>query len=282
MTWVLYSVLAGMLFTAGSLLSRHILKAEKDPWAYSFWFSLGGALACFPLMLISPQVPTGWWPWALALVLGIGIVAHNVLQFTALRYIEASVSGSIMKLRLVWVFILGALFLGEVTTPGKMLGIVLTLAAAFLIFYKFKHKNSTKGILLVLGASVLNAGIIILIKYLLDFFNPVSLTFFGGFLFSAIFNFILMPRSFERITDVIKNKGKIIFLSAGLGGITNLIMYKALEVGDTTRVVVIIEAFLITTLAGESLFLREKHQVGTKIVAVLLATFGAILITITV
>lgn len=278
--WLLYSIIAGIGFTSGSLLSRHLLRSQKDPWAYSFWFSFGGAIVCFPFMLLSPSIPMNWLPWALALLLGMVIVAHNLLLFTALRHIEASVSGSIAKLRLVWLFILGALFLREATTVGKLVGITLTIGAAFLIFHKFKQQKNAKGIILTLCASICNAIIVILIKYLLNFFNPESLTFFGGFLASAVFNALFMPHFLKRTTKVINEKGIIILISAGLGGITNLIMYKALEFGETTRVVVIIEAFLITTLAVESFFLKEKEQAWIKAVAVLLAVSGAVLITL--
>ena len=280
MTWVLFSILASILFTAGSLLSRHLLKSLKDPWAYSFWFSFGGALICLPLFLLSPSIPMSWLPWLLVVVMGGLVVAHNLLLFTALHYIEVSVSGSIMKLRLVWVYILGALFLNEPATPVKLIGICLIIAAAFFVFHKFKQKNSLKGIVLVLVASIFNATGITLVKYLLGFFNSVSLTFFAGFLASAVINMLIMPKFVQRATRIIKERGRLIFLSAGLGGFANLLFNKALELGEATRVVLVVEAFLIITLVGESMILKEKDRLWVKAVAVMLATAGAVLVSI--
>lgn len=176
MTWVLFSILAGIFFTSQGLLSRKLLKGEKDPWAYSFYFSLIGALVSFPFMLAAPTIPLDWHPWLIVLMVGIIIVINNWLEFKAFHHIEASVSGSILKLRLVWVFLLGAFFLQEAVTWEKLIGIALTLAAGILILQKFKQPKSLKGIGMVLAASVLNAGIIILIKYLFNFFNTGSLT----------------------------------------------------------------------------------------------------------
>ena len=179
-----------------------------------------------------------------------------------------------MKLRLVWVYILGALFLNEPATPVKLIGISLIIAAAFFVFHKFKQKNSLKGIILVLVASIFNAAGITLVKYLLGFFNSVSLTFFAGFLASAVINMLIMPRFVDRATIIIKERGKLIFLSAGLGGFANLLFNKAWELGAATRVVLVVEASLIIPWFGESIILHETSRLWVKVIAVMLVESG--------
>jgi hypothetical protein len=48
--WLFFAVLAGFLVTGESLITRHVLRGEKDALAFSFYFSLVGAVVSFPFM----------------------------------------------------------------------------------------------------------------------------------------------------------------------------------------------------------------------------------------
>ena len=85
--WLLFALLAGGLYTAQGLIGRHVLRGKKDAWAFSFYFSLIGAIVSFPFMLSAPKVPVTWQPWALALVVGLLIVGQNLLMFKSSNFI---------------------------------------------------------------------------------------------------------------------------------------------------------------------------------------------------
>ena len=87
-----------------------------------------------------------------------------------------------------------------------------------------------------------------------------------------------MPHVFQRITKIVKEDGKLVFLACGLGALANLALNQGLSLNAASSVLVIIESFLVVTLVGEHIFLKEKEQVWVKVIAVLLATAGAILI----
>jgi len=55
-------------------------------------------------------------------------------------------------------------------------------------------------------------------------------------------------------------------------------MNQGLSLGEASRVLVLIESFLVVTLVGEHLFLKEREHLNTKIIAVVAATIGAVLI----
>jgi uncharacterized membrane protein len=55
-------------------------------------------------------------------------------------------------------------------------------------------------------------------------------------------------------------------------------MNYALSLGEASKTLVIIESFLVVTLIGEHLFLKERDSLSVKIIAVILATLGAVLI----
>ena len=278
--WLVFSALSGAFYTGEGLLQRFLLRGKKDAWAFSFFYSLIGSLVSLPFMLSAPRLPHSAGPWLLAAAMGLVIVGHNLLVFKASHYLEPSVAGSLSKLRLVWIFILGIVFLGNSFSWAKLAGTLLTVAAGVVIIHRFKRPESAAGVSLILSATVLNASIIILSKYLLRSFNVASFTFFVSFLPAAIFNFVLMPQAPSRITKLFKAHARVILLACGLGAFANLALNQALSLHDATSVVVITEVFLVLVLVGEHALLKEKEQVWVKLVSVLLAVSGAILIQI--
>lgn len=276
--WLFFALLSGALFAVHGLMARYLLKGDKDAWAFSFFFSLVGGVVSLPFMLADPQLPQTVGPWLLAALVGLVIVAHNLLFFKGSNTVEASLSGAITKVRLVWIFLFSILFLGASFSWQVLLGTVLTIAASLVIMHRFKRPESLRGILFVLAASVLNAAVIILLKELTTSFNAVSLTFFAAFLPAILLNFILMPRAVQRIRRAYTIDGRKIVIACAVGALANLAMNQALVLGDASGVVVITEAFLVVVLVGEHIVLKEKDQLWAKAAAVLLATAGAVLI----
>jgi len=278
--WFIFSALAGLLYTTESLFQRHFLRKQKDAWAFSFFYSLVGTIISFPFMLASPVVPHTIGPWLVALIVGLLIVGNNLLLFKAANHIEASVIGTIFKLKFVWIFLLSIILLGNAFEWSKLLGVLLTIAAGLVILHRFKRPTPNAGVSLVLMATVVNALAIIACKYLLDYFSVASLTFFVSFLPALLLNFILMPRARSRIGKMFAADGKIVVGICAVGAFANLALNQALSLHDPTSVIIISEVFLVLILAGEHLILKEKERLWIKLGSVLLAIAGAIAIQI--
>lgn len=276
--WFIFSALAGLLYTAEGLLQRHFLRQQKDAWAFSFFYSLVGAIVSFPFMLASPVVPYSVVPWLGALFVGLLIVGNNLLLFKAANHMEASLIGTLFKLKLVWLFGLSILLLGSPFEWTKLAGVVLTVVAGLIIMHRFRRSGSSTGIYLVLGATILNALLIVVIKYLLEYFNPASLTFFVSFLPALLLNFVLMPRASSRIKSMFTSDWKVVFGICAVGAVANFVLNLALSLNDPTSVMVISEVFLVLILAGEHIWLKEKEQLWIKLGSIVLAVAGAILI----
>jgi len=276
--WLFYSALAGALYTAESLLQRFYLRKQKDVWTFALFYSLIGAIVTFPFMLTSPKVPTHIGPWVVVVVIGLLIVANNMLFFKATGLIEMSLVNSLLKLRLVWVFVFGLVFLSDHFSWEKLLGTILTIGAGWVILHSFKRAESLKGIYLILAMTIVNAAIIIQFKYLLSYFNAVSLTFFADFLPATVFTFLLAPKAITKVKTIFKDDWRIIFLACALGAFSNIALNAALSLHDAASVVVINEAFLVLVLVGEHAYLKEREQAWVKLVSVALAVLGAVLI----
>jgi drug/metabolite transporter (DMT)-like permease len=276
--WLILSSLSGLLFTAEGLLQRHFLRQQKDAWAFSFFYSLVGTIVSFPFMLAAPVIPRTVVPWLLAILLGLCIVGNNLLLFKAANHIEASLIGTLFKLRFVWMFALSIALLGTAFEWTKLGGVILTIAAGLVILHRFKQRASSKGMYLVLIATVFNALVIIISKYLLDYFNAPSLTFFATFVPALVITFIVMPNASQRIRSMFAADWKMVFGICAVGALGNLVLNNALSLHDPTSVMIIGEAFLILTLAGEHLLLKEKEHLWTKLGSIMLAIGGVILL----
>jgi drug/metabolite transporter (DMT)-like permease len=276
--WFVFSALAGLLYTGEGLLQRHFLRKQKDAWAFSFFYSLVGAIVSFPFMLASPVVPTSIMPWLGALLVGLLIVGNNLFLFKAANSIEASLIGALFKVKFVWIFGLSIVLLGSAFEWTKLAGVAFTIAAGLVIVHRFKRPGSSAGIYLVLMATVLNALLIIMSKYLLDYFNPGSLTFFVSFLPALVLNFVLMPRASSRIKSMFTSDWKVVFGICAVGAVANLVLNLALSLHDATSVMIISEVSLVLVLAGEHILLKEKEQLWVKLGSIVLAIAGAILI----
>jgi drug/metabolite transporter (DMT)-like permease len=272
-----FAILSGLFYTGQGLLTRYLLKGNKDAWAFSFYFSFVGALVSLPFMLANLKVANSVSAWSLIILIGFLIVAQNLLSFKSSNFIEASITGTISKFRLVWVFILEVIIFKEIFSLNKLLGVLLSVLAGVIIIQGIKKPKSIKGVLLALSATIFYAIVIMFYKILFTSFNSQSLTFFI-FAIPALLNFLIMPQAPQRIYNLIKENGKVVLLACSLGAFANLAMNHSLSIGDATKTLVIIESFLIVALVGEHFFLKEKSHVVIKLLAVIFAITGAVLI----
>lgn len=277
--WLIYSVLSGLFYTVGSLLTRRVLKDKSDPWAFSFYFSALGALVSLPFILKEPKFPLQMGPWFLILGVGFLIVLHNLLNFSSSKYLEASLNGTITKFRLVWTFIFGIFFLKEIFLLTKLIGTILTIISGIIIMKGFNRPDKLKGVFMAFSATIIYALVVTLYKPLFNSFNSQTLTFII-FLIPAFLNLILIPRAYNRILAIWQTDGWWLVAAGTTGAFANLTMNKALAMGEVSRVPVIIESFLIATLVGENLWLKERNQLWIKVAAATLAIAAAILMKI--
>jgi len=275
--WLIFALVSGLFYTVEGLITRHILRGNKDAWAFSFYFSAIGALVSLPFMLLNVKIATNPFGWIVIVLVGCLIVLQNFLSFKSTNTLEASIQGSITKFRLVWVFLLGVLILHEQSSWLKLIGTLTTVFAGAVILNKFRKRSSLSGITFAFASTIVYGVIIILYKYLFLSFNTASLTFFV-FFFPALINILIMPSALRRIKTMFNEQRKPVILACIAGGFANLAMNQSLAIGEASKVLVIIEAFLVITLIGEQIFLKEKSHLTTKIIAVVLATIGAILI----
>ncbi len=170
--------------------------------------------------------------------------------------------------------------LHEVFYVHKFIGIIFTVLAGSLLTFSKTEIHSKIGVLYAIGATVTFAFVILFYAPLLYAFNAPTLTFFI-FLIPACINAVIMPDARHRIPALLSTHTYMVLAAGVAGGLANIGMNSALMTGNATQTLVIVESFLIVTLVGEHIVLKEKKGVVKKIISVLLAVAGALLIKIT-
>lgn len=280
--WLLFAITSGFFFAALNLVERHLLKdKDSDPFAFSFFFSFTSTLFLLPVVLYQPQFSTELKPWLLVVALSLLIAVGNLLSFTSIKYVSASIVGTISKFKIVWVLLLGLWFAYEVWSPYKGLGVLLTLIAGIILIGKFGGDMNLKGVVLAFLSTFFGAVAIVIYTPLLKDFNVFTLTFLV-FAVPAVINFFMMKKSVLRIRKKFKKDSWKLFLIGFIAVLANLTIISAINFAEASRVLVVVEALFILVLLGEHFLLKEKTQIMRKGLAAVIATIGAILMRISV
>ena len=117
MSWQILVLLSVVLISFGGILQKVVMKDQRsDPWAYSitFQFLVGVFVATYGFAFSDMTLPTNIRPLIPNLVLMVLLwSANNILLFSALKRIEASIFTVIFSTRSLFTTLASSLFLSE-------------------------------------------------------------------------------------------------------------------------------------------------------------------------
>lgn len=296
MEWFILAIIAPALWGIGNLLDKYLFdRFVKNPFSYQILTAFTDLPILITLIILFglKLIP------ALALVgIIVGFIGFFsfVLYNKALMIEETSRVASLIYLNPLFIIPLAIIFLGEVLSLTKYIGIFLLIASAFLITYKKvngKNKFWSFALSLMILFSVLWAGYQVISKYMLvtysywDWVIWITIGSIGGSMFLFLFKKIR--------TDFVKQVKipKVILFRLG-GTITYYIalisFLAAMSVKDVTLVgaipatqplfvliYVILLSKFIPKIYKEPL---EKKTIALKFSAVIAVIIGTYLILI--
>ncbi len=274
--WFYYAIAAGIFFGVNSLVMRYYSKNHKDAEISSFYFSLFSAILMLPFFLSERQIADTYIFWGGILLLGVIIVINNIWTFRAAQLVGPSTTNTILKLRLIWILLIGIWLFDEQVTWINIAGMILIMAATLLIVDFRNWKSSKKGIFFLLLVTATSALIALLLKQLLSMSGVLSLTFLIFFI-PAIINALIIPKFITRAIKQFANIKLLVWIAI-LGVLGNMALVKALSFDALASVYFIMDASFIIILFGENIWLKEKERMPWKIAAVILAILGTLLI----
>jgi len=292
--WVFFSILGPLFWSISNIIDKYVLtKWVKKPLVPIVVTSI----ICLAVGLIIYSTVgflyLSYLNVFLAILTGIITILIYVLYFKALQIQEASRVIPLFYLSPLFILILAAVFLNEVFTPLKYLGIFLVIGGTILIsvknFSKISFGKAFWWMILAAGLDAINA---VLTKHLLnlaDFWTIFGYKNIGMFIGSIPITYFYL----DELIRTVKQYGKkvVIAISASetITLIGTLFFTIAMFIGyvTLTRTLSSIQPFfvlLFTLLLSifYPLILKEelgKLVISQKILAIILMFIGVILIT---
>lgn len=294
MTWAILSILSALCWSVVNIIDKYVLnKWIREPFVVLIIIGIIGLIAGGGVYFIYGFQPLSYFNIFLALVTGILHLGSYVFYFKALKIEEVSRVVPLFYLSPLFILFLATIFLGEVFTPLKYLGIILLVIGAILISSKniLKISFSKSFYWMILSAFILSINSV-LIKYLLNFADYWTIFAYEriGIVIGAIpIIYLYLPE----LLTTIKRHGKKVVTTLSATEVLNLLAVLLITIATSVGYVTLVNALasvqpffvlfltVILSIFYPSILKEEikKSIVFSKLLAVVLMFVGAILIT---
>lgn len=284
MFWLAFALLAAVATAGYRLVTRHVMKGHS-PYAYALLVNLIGAFYTLPLIWTDfslAGLPRTVWPWTLVIVAALLWATIMVLAFKSIKLLPVSRREQISQVEVLFVLLLGVLFLREALTWAKALGAALVIAGALVaasgrtsIYSGWK----SKGVALTVSVAALYALVAIVDKEALAHFPTGLYTFLEYLLPGIILAFgLTRRRAWSETKLLVSHKGWVLLGATALSVTSYYLGLRAYDLADATSVYPVLKLATIVAVLGGILFFKEERvQIPRKLVASVLVVSGAIL-----
>ncbi len=291
MSWILFSILAAIVWAIVNIIDKYVLtKLVKTPIIPVMLFGIIGLVISIFMYFFKGFSELSYFHIFVAFIAGFCYLLMVLFYFKAIQIEEVSRIIPLFYLTQVFVVILAAIFLGEIFTFSKYIGIFLMIVGSVLISSR-KITNISLGkafwfmVLSCLALAVND----VLTKYLLDFadyWTIFSYSRIGTFLALIPFFFISykqLKSSFKKpkvvglisLSEVL-NLGGVLFvtIAASVGFITLVRTLSSLNAFFVLLFTIIISLFLPKILKEEI----NKSTIALKLLSIVLIFVGFVLV----
>lgn len=281
MNWLIYAAVSVCSISIANLFQKLAMKEEdSDPVVSAIIFTLLNSLftGIFALTQGFRMLPLSLvWP---SLVSGILYAAGTVCFFKAIKVIEASLMTILTGFGAIVTIVAAFLFIGERLSAIQIFGAVLILVAIVTVNYQNKSTfRFSRGVVYsLLGTSAYGLAVTT-DAYILRTYSAISYTPVISFI-PALLLFITNFSKTGYMIKYLKSKlNRNLIIYSLLYSIQAVTYYLALEKGAlASQMNTFFKSEIILTMVLATIFLRERKDVGIKIVAAMLTTIGVMLI----
>jgi len=292
--WIVLTLISSALYAFVNIFDKIILnKWIKDPLVPTIivgFVNLLVALSIFSFHHVPVFSPANIF---IAFLVGFLGFLSVITYFKAVQLDDISRVAPLFQLEPIFVSILAAVFLGEVFSISKYVGVSMLVLGALMISLKsFRNIRLGKSFWWMLLTVIIIAISIVLFKRLLEYGDFWTVFAYSRFGMIPIFFFVLF-RSFRNLIQTAKNHGKrsLVLIAAGesLGVVAMFFSIAAFAFGTATLVNALGSVqpmFILIISIVLSLFLPKvfSEELGKSIIfqkafAITLLVIGGILVT---
>ncbi len=285
MSWELF--LAGniLTFSITTLLQKVLLSGKNSkPIAYTLFFQLftgifvviiGFLLHAFSFPHITPFL-------LFFLIMGIFLYAFgNLYIFKALKETEASKFTVIYSTRVLFTILVAVIFLSESFVIKQMIGTILIFSGIVIVSLKSNKLHLQKGDLYALIAAVFFGLANANAKFLLHSFAVYP---YMAYVFFAppILLGVIYPKELQYISHFFEKKNFIkMFWVSLFWALANISFFEAIKRTPSISILSSMQlTSVIVTVILSIVFLKERKNIGKKLVGTVISFIGLILLTI--
>ncbi len=293
MPWVIFSILAALFSGIALTIDKYVVsKVVKNPFAVTCILGVISLISALLIYLFIVFSALEFHHIIFAFVGGIFYILFYLSYFKAAQIEEISRIVPLLSLAPLFVLVLATIFLGEIFTPEKYLGIFLLVIGAIIISSKKLKISFGKAFWLTVFASFSLSITFVITKYLLNFTD-----FWTVFAYTRIGEiFVLIPLLYFTFSDLVRTmegqKMKVIGLMTAEEFFylsSMLFVTIASAIGPVTLVTALssIHPFFVLLFAVVlSIFypwiIKEeirKRTLSVKLIAIILIFIGVVFIT---
>lgn len=280
MPWYAYLIINVCVFSLATLYQRVILKNSKDPVIFYVVNGIGAGLMLLLYGLwMGFKIPNITDISLNLIILTIFLGFGNMLNFNALKKVDASEFTVLFSTRAIWSVIGAVLILGEAFGLKQIAGTSLIIASVFLVSWKKKSFSLNEGEMLTLAAAAFFGLEFINDTYLL---NEVDLFFYLPliFLLPALFIGTLNYKKIAKIQNYVSIKEFLkLMVLALMFAVSATATLTAYTLGhNAAQIAVLNQTSTILIVFLGIIFLNERSHMKLKIAGAIISLIGVFLV----
>ena len=282
MNWLILTLLSVAFSSVASILQRVLMKDDKsNPYSYAVIFHL--LLGCLTLVIgLIRGSNFSLFCGNLFLLLLSGALwgICQVFLFKALQLVEASELTIVSGLRVVVTIVTSLVFLNQVFTGWNVLGTILMITATLFVVNLKKGFTLHQGLLYTLAMAFFGGLAIVADSANVQHYDVLAYSTYSNFL-SGFFILAFYPKALQQWRQVVQPRFLGRMLPLAIFSATQGVLYLlALAYGgNTAQVGTIRQASVIVTVLLAIIFLKERGNLGRKLIAAVLVTAGVVLLS---
>lgn len=220
--------------------------------------------------------------WIAILIMILSQTFGNIFYFKGLRHLDAGTSQIAFSSILIWGAILSTLFLGSSFSNQQLIGIAILLLAIILAQYNNRKLQLSPGITDVIISAVLFA---VFQVSSADLAKNISsgayllLAYLGPSLLVGVLYAKTVGKDLPALATQLRNTASKTFLASGLSlGYFIFSFFAYQQAPDRGVVVVLLTSQVILSVVFGIILLKEKANMGRKLVAGMLSVIAGVLI----